>query len=288
MIVLYNLFLWDPGYVLLEYISRFFGLGIYGVNTLCAILFLYGFLFFVRSFNIPLSFALFVAFPYIIMVVVNGYSRQGVAVGFAFSMLGAFYQKKIFRTFLFYFLAILFHKTALISGVIFLSNRKFLKLRYLVVIVTISIIVYFIFKTNFEVFWKYYLLNAMHSSGGMIRILVNVLAATILLIFTNRWKQKYDDFGLWSFIGLFSIFVLFFTFLTDATTVGDRILLYFYPLQIVVFYRTIFLIKDRNLRYIYFLGIVTLYWAILLIWLNFATHRFAWIPYDNLIFRVLE
>ena len=31
---------WDPGYVLLEYISHYLGLGIYGVNTLCAIIFL--------------------------------------------------------------------------------------------------------------------------------------------------------------------------------------------------------------------------------------------------------
>jgi len=71
---------WDPGYVVLEYISFYLGLKIYGVNTLCAIIFLLSFFYFINVFNIKLPYALLIAYPYLIMVVVNGYSRQGVAV----------------------------------------------------------------------------------------------------------------------------------------------------------------------------------------------------------------
>ena len=289
--ILFNLLSWDPGYVLLEYISKISNFGIYGVNVLCAILFLYGFLYFLKSFKIPISFALLIAFPYLIMVVVNGYSRQGVAIGFTMAMIGGFYSQKLLKSIVFFILAIMFHKTAIVTGIIYLFQKRISfkrKFFLYIVFILIAALAYLIFQKQFEVFLTYYFLNAMQSSGGLIRIMTNVLASTLLFIFAKRYKKYFDDFILWKWIGLLSIFILFFTLLTNATTIGDRILLYFYPLQIVVFYRILLLIRDKNLKYLYFFGIITLYLSMLVIWLNFAAHRFAWIPYDNLLFRILE
>lgn len=96
-----NLLSWDPGYVVLEYISKIFGFGIYGVNVLCAIIFMSSFVYFNKVFKIPLSFSLLIAFPYLIMVVVNGYSRQGVAIGLLMVVCALYYQKKYLKSFLF-------------------------------------------------------------------------------------------------------------------------------------------------------------------------------------------
>jgi len=72
------------------------------------------------------------------------------------------------------------------------------------------------------------------------------------------------------------------------STAVDRLLLYFYPLQIVVFYRMIKLIASPELKYIYFLMILCMYTTILIIWMKLAIHRDAWIPYNNLLFILLD
>ncbi len=284
--LLYNLISWDPGYVLVEYISKVFGLGIYGVNTISAILFFSGFIYFANAFNIKVRYAFLIAFPYLIMVVVNGYTRQGVALGLLMAMYGAFYKNKFFKSFLLYMLAVLFHKTAIIGGIIYLYDKK-IAIRWVLFIIPFVLIAYKFFENNFLVMSEYYFVEKMQSSGGIIRILVNVSAAILFFIFYRRWKLLYSDYRIWQLFSLITIFVFIFTIFTKATTVGDRILLYFYPLQIVVFERVISLIKDRHVKHIYFFILISLYWGILLVWLNFASNRFNWLPYNNLLFRIL-
>ena len=71
--------------------------------------------------------------------------------------------------------------------------------------------------------------------------------------------------------------------LLNITTIADRILLYFYPLQIVVFSRMLYLIKDKNLKNICFLGYILFSFLILFVFLNFGTYSEHWIPYNNLL-----
>lgn len=283
-----NLISWDPGYVLIEYISKYLGLGIYGVNVICALLFFYGFVYFTRSFNINLSYALFIAFPYLIMVVVSGYSRQGVAVGFVMAMCGAFYRKDFGKSLLFYVLAVLFHKTALIACMMYVANRKYLKFKNILAIVTVCIVFYMLFKNQFYFFYEHYLKGRMQSTGGLIRILINVCAGSCLFLFRKRWKTVYNDYNIWKLFAVFSFLVLMFVILTGASTIGDRILLYFYPLQIAVFSRLPSLARLKSIKYFFFLSVMVIYWGVLLVWLNYAVHRFAWTPYNNLMFKVLE
>jgi len=282
-----NLLSWDPGYVLVEYIAKYLGIGIYGVNTLCAIIFFIGFQYFIRVFNIKPFYAYLIAFPYLIMVVVNGYTRQGVAIGLVMGMYGALYEKRYFRSFLFFITAVLFHKTAIISGLVFLLRLKIKKIYYFVVF-ALAFFLYKIYEVAFANLWTYYFEMKMQSSGGLIRILINLYAGILFLIFYKRWKKLYDDYQIWLFFSLFTMIVLFFTLMFNVTTVGDRILLYFYPLQLVVFSRVIAIIKDRILKHAYFIGLILLYWGIILVWLNFADHREYWIPYNNILFKLWQ
>jgi len=59
-----SLFSWDPGYILVECIARVLGLGIYGVNTVCAFLFFLNLTQLINAFEIKMREALLVAFPY--------------------------------------------------------------------------------------------------------------------------------------------------------------------------------------------------------------------------------
>ena len=72
----------DPGYILINWASSELGWGIYGVNTICGFIFALGLAIFCRNLPRPLL-ALLAAIPYLLIVVGMGYSRQGVALGFA-------------------------------------------------------------------------------------------------------------------------------------------------------------------------------------------------------------
>jgi hypothetical protein len=284
---LMQLLAWDPAYVAVEYISKFLGFGIWGVNIICALIFSISFLYFIKVFNLKLGYSFLIAYPYLIMVVVNGYSRQGVAIGLVMVFFGLLYKNKFFKALIFLLLAALFHKTAIIAGILFLFYKKKKIFITYSLLFFISFIFYYIFQSSFVNFIKYYFEQKMQSSGAIIRILINILAAMLLFFTAKRYKKYFDDYDFWKIFGYFSFLMLFIAVYFKATTVADRLLLYFYPLQIVVFQRILFLIKDKNLKYIYFLFLILLSFSILIFWFLFATHRFAWIPYNNYLFLFL-
>jgi len=281
---------WDPGYVIVEYISKYLGLGIVGVNTLCAIIFFSCFFYFIKVFKIKLSYALLIAYPYLILVVLNGYSRQGVAIGLGMLFISLIYQKKFFKSFLSLFFAVLFHKTAVILSLLYLYVFLHSKNKFIYKLLTLSIVfifIFFIYKL-YILEWmsliKHYAIEKMQSTGGVIRISINVIAASLLLFFSKRYKKVYDDYNIWMFFGYMSYFMLFTALFFKTTTIADRLCLYFYPLQIVIFPRILALFKAREMKYIFFFALICFYSFVLLVWLLFAQHREAWIPYKNFLF----
>jgi hypothetical protein len=78
-----SVFLSDIGYNFFNWISANLGLDIYGVNTMCAFVFLIGLFYFLNYLGDDRDFylGLMISYPYLIMVVANGYTRQSVAVG---------------------------------------------------------------------------------------------------------------------------------------------------------------------------------------------------------------
>lgn len=288
--ILLSFFEWDPGYVLFEYISKYLGLGIAGVNILCAITFFTCFFYFIKVFKIKLSHALLIAFPYLILVVVNGYTRQGVALGFGMLFVAFLYQRKLFKSFLALIFAVLFHKTAILLIILYIretiSNTKnnLAKLATIVISLLLGILVSISFQSECWSMIKNYIEYQMQSSGAIIRILVNIIPLVLLVVFSKRYKSIYNDYRLWILFGYITLSMLFLGIFFKITTVADRLCLYFYPLQIVIFPRVLQLIKNREVKYMYFFALICLYSSILLIWLLFAAHRGSWIPYRNFLF----
>ena len=276
---------WDIGYAFFEYISSVFGFGIYGVNTLCAIFFTLSFLYFIKIFNLKLSRALLIAFPYLIMVVAMGYSRQGVAIGFIMVFFALLYQRKLLKSLVFLLLATLFHKTAIVSIIVLFLNRRFINFKTIGISIPFFVLGLYILLPRLEGFYINYFLQQMQSSGAVIRILINITASIVLIIFAKRYKNIFgeNDFEFWKPFIYISIVMFLFAILLNITTIADRILLYFYPLQIVVFSRMLYLIKDKNLKNICFLGYILFSFLILFIFLNFGTYSEHWIPYNNLL-----
>jgi len=181
----------------------------------------------------------------------------------------------------------LFHKSAIFGILIFLLNSK-IRLRTIVFqAVIFGILVISIFYLYYDFFmskWLSYITdNTFHSSGAFVRMGLNVLAGIALLTFSNSWKTKYNDYRLWKSFAIISFVMFIMLIIFNISTFLDRFGLYLIPLQIIVFSRIIYLIKDKSLRYIYFFTLALLYFFVMTIWLLFAVHRNAWIPYYNIL-----
>ena len=271
----------DPGYAYLNWLISKWGYDIYAVNLVCGAVFMTGLIVFARSQPYPWV-AIAVAFPYLIMVLAMGYSRQGVALGFIFLALTNLELRNFWRYLFYIILATLFHKTALIMIPLglFLFGKGWV-MRALAILVA-AYVLWDLFVAKYqEQLWEVYVNEQMVSEGARIRVWMNLVPSVILLVYWKSWKESFPNYFFWSWIATGSILAVVFVDL--APTAVDRVALYFIPIQVVVFSRLPFLarglIAPRAIR----TGIVLGYAAVLYVWLNYATHAPYWLPYQNIL-----
>lgn len=272
----------DPGYYLINWLMSDWGYGMYSVNIICGAIFMTGLIIFARRQLNPWL-ALAVAVPYLIVVIAMGYTRQAVALGLVFWGLAAL-DKKQFKQFLILIaLAATFHKSAvLMIGIgIFLQGDG--KLFRLLAVGFVGLGLYNAFLANYqEQLWNTYVEVQMQSQGAFIRVAMNLVPATIFLIYRKRWKKQFNDYSFWVMIALGSIGSIFLVSL--ASTAVDRVALYFTPIQVVVFSRLPFLLRDKFNPQAVTMSVLLFYLLVMIVWLNYATHARFWVPYHNILF----
>jgi len=127
------------------------------------------------------------------MVVANGYTRQSAALGLTMSALPYFKQGKFAKSVISFALAVLFHKSALIAVVIYLIKPRSFRptsfIFYLVEAITAATILFKIFENRYGLLYEYYFKERMHSSGGIVRVAINVMASIVLFLFLRKWKK---------------------------------------------------------------------------------------------------
>ena len=75
----------------------------------------------------------------------------------------------------------------------------------------------------------------------------------------------------------------------DVSTAIDRIALYFLPIQLIIFSNLPEAIKEvKNSPSIIIILITLFYAAVMYIWMNYAYHSLYWLPYNNVLFELLE
>jgi len=269
----------DPGYYLINWFMADWGFQIYSVNLICGAIFMAGLIIFARRQPNPWL-AIAVAVPYLIVVVVMGYTRQAVALGLVFWALAALDNKKFAHFIFLIALATTFHKSAVLMiglGTFLQGNGKALRL---IAVIAVGIGVWSAFLADYQDnLWKNYVEVQMQSQGALIRVVMNLLPSLVFLLYRNSWKKEFDDYKFWRIIALGSIASLF--LVSFASTAVDRVALYFTPIQVVVFARLPFLLRHNlNPRFVS-TGIILYYLSVLYVWLNYATHAQYWLPYQN-------
>ncbi|PTB88134.1 hypothetical protein C9925_00270 [cyanobacterium G8-9] len=260
----------DPGYQFIVYMMNDWGLSIYAVNFLSAILFVTGLIVFLRKELNPWL-GLTVAIPYLIIVVSMGYTRQGVAVGLVMWGLASLERKNFIRFLIFTTLAASFHKSAVIMIAFGMFTQGKGKLFKAIAVLAAGIGI-----------WLSFVEEEMKSQGALIRVILNFIPALFLFTFRKKWKTYFNDYTLWKMVSVASIISVI--AVPFASTAVDRIALYFIPIQIVVYARLPFLAKEKLAPKTTTILIVLFYGLVLFVWLHYASYAYAWVPYHNMLF----
>lgn len=271
----------DPGYWAINILSVRLDLGITGVNTLGALIFSIGLVLFCRNLPRPWL-ALACAMPYLVTVVAMGYTRQAIALGLV--MVGfVMLPRSRFAAFVIWvLLGALFHKSAVLMiplAALTISKNRFLN----VVLVSVGTYLGYtvLLADSASHLVQTYTDETIQSSGAFIRLAMNALPAVLFLFYSKKFMITPSEKKLWAVISLISIGMFFAFFATNLSTALDRMALYFIPLQLVAFAHlpdAIGRAGGRNQNIV--AGILLYYAAVMFVWLNFASHSYAWVPYQ--------
>ncbi len=277
----------DPGYILINWASNRLGWGIYAVNTICGLIFSIGLAIFCRNLPRPLL-ALLVSVPYLLIVVGMGYSRQGVALGFAmmaFVALGR--EKKLLFVFLI-LLATSFHKTAIVLMPI--AALAATKNRYWLIFWTaiLGILAYVtVFSESFDRLYLYYVEHSYQSEGALIRILMLLIPSILILLWPHRFSFSKPELALWRVCAFISIGLFGLLFISNASTAVDRIALYLLPIQLAVFsYLPEIFGRKGELKQWILISIIIYFVLVLQVWATFSDYSVFWKPYQNILLKL--
>ena len=271
----------DPGFQLLNWLSNELDWDVFGVNLFSGFIFSIGLAVFCRSLPRPWL-ALAVAVPYLLIVVAMGYSRQGVALGLALMGLVALGKHATGRFVFWVLLAATFHKTAVVLlplAALAAARNRWLALTWSVASLALG---YWLFlEDSVERLYVNYVEAEYQSEGALVRLAMNVLPAGLLLVYRKKFAFAPAERNLWLAFAVISLAMFGVLFVSPSSTAVDRIALYMLPLQLVVFSHFPDVISppaERDVT-VPLLGVVAYYAAVEFVWLNFAGHSFAWVPY---------
>jgi hypothetical protein len=273
----------DPAYQFLNWASRSIGADVVLVNFVCAIVFVWGIARFSKNEPNPwLTFL--VALPYLIIVVGMGYTRQGVAIGLLLAALASFAEGKLIRFLLIAVFAAMFHRTAIIVlPLVALAVVRHRTAIWGVLAGLVIVLFDFLLSEYVSRFSANYIENSMESQGTGIRVAMNVLPALIFLAFGARFSRNEQERKLWRNYSLAALAAVGGLVVLGSSTAVDRLALYLIPIQLVVLGRLpyVFPRNDRPNSQLA-LGVTLYSAAIQFVWLNYATHAHAWLPYRML------
>ena len=271
----------EPADGFLNWVAMQSGLGVYLVNSVYGALFTWGLLVFCGKQPRPWL-ALTVAVPYLVMVVAMGYSRQGVAIGLVMLGLVALANKSVFKFVLWIAFAAMFHKSAVVLvplAVVAGSRRWFLRLFW--VSVTTALLYGLLLQEAVDSLVAGYFDAEYESSGAAIRVAMNAVPATLILLLRKRFALPPAHLMFWTWMAWGALAFVVLLYVSPSSTAVDRVALYWIPLQLFVWSRVPDAMGRPGSANAFWVYTVVAYSAVVhFVWLFFATHAHLWLPYQ--------
>ncbi len=278
-------------YMFLNLISYNLGMGIYGVNLVCAALFSAGLVCLCKSTPRPWL-ALTMAVPYLIIVVSMGYTRQAVSIGMLMFAYLALSQAKVVYFIISCAIAAGFQQTSLVVlplAIPYLYAKRWINtlIKTLLVFFAGYSLYQSYFADRINLLLSGYLRDSAEaqSEGALVRVALNFIPALIFLIYGHRASLKKSTLTVWRWISLLCLICGVALFTTPSSTVVDRLALYALPIQIFIAARIPDLrILKASPKLLNF-SVVLFAFLVQFVWLFFSVHAHYWVPYKNLIFE---
>jgi len=169
-----------------------------------------------------------------------------------------------------------FHKSAFILlplGIFATENRT--QIHYAAVIASACVGIYVIFAQEAAGYVENYVESSRYSStGALVRLSMSAVAGILLVCFHRQFRDNNTERWIW---GTFAMTTLVAIGLSQlSTTAADRLGIYLIPIQMFVCGRINRLSRNSAIP----VAAVICYALALTVWLNFATHADAWVPYQ--------
>jgi len=269
----------DPAYQGLAWIASRLGGGIYMLNLLCAVPLVLGVAALSRRQPMPWM-SWIAAVPYLLIVVGMGYTRQSAAIGFAMLGLVALGNGRTRWFVAWVLIGAAFHKSAVLLipiAALAASRNRLWTLAWVGVMAVVGGWL-FLYDSADMLITNYVDSDyADASQGAGIRLFMNAVPAVLFLWKRERLAPNIAERRLWTWMAILALACL--AFLPISATAVDRVALYFIPLQLFVFGRLSRITSDVRMRTLVVLAIIFYYAAVQIVWLNFASHAHAWVPY---------
>jgi hypothetical protein len=275
----------DPLFYSILWGLRNLGWPYWTFNLVCAAAFSLGLVQFARQ-QANGWLAVAVAVPYLVIVIAMSATRQATAIGFVFLALVSFKrgQTKSFLGWL--IVASLIHASAIVVlpfvGLSLARNR----FQSAVLVAVTAVAGYYLFGSTLGDYSRDYLGDYVSTSTGTVyRIAMNVVPAVIYLLVSKRLPFEARERTLWRNFSLLAILSLPLLFVVQSSTALDRLLLYAFPLQIMMLAWLPYLFRGAVQQKGIILAILCYLGAQQYVFLNFATHAHRFIPYRNVLFE---
>ena len=209
-----------------------------------------------------------------------GYTRQAAALGFLFLGLVALGEGRL-RLFIFWALvAATFHKSAVLMlpmAALAATERRLWTLVWVGVMALGG--AYFFLLDHVDQLWDNYVVSENYESqGGLIRVLMNAVPGLLFLVLRRRLHLSDAERKLWGWMAYFALLCVPLVMLSSTAT--DRVALYLIPLQLFVFSRLHLTTLEPLARAAIVFGVISYYATVQFVWLVFAGHTSAWLPYQ--------
>ena len=235
--------------------------------------------------------SLLLSYPYFIVVVGMGPTRQSAAIGCMILSIIFLSQNKNNLSFISSIISSLFH----VSGMIFISlaflkfkketNKIFYIITRLIFIVGKLILINYNFAWVFEKLNFYIKLYPVSSKANSAIVIWLINFFPMALYMTNISKFNFSKIlnKVCIFFFSFEIIILF-TILVH-NIIGYRFILYCFPISIYIASHLpdVKILKFKSEYIIY--SIMSLSIFSLIFWMHYAKHSYCWLPYQNLLFN---
>jgi hypothetical protein len=227
--------------------------------------------------------AYLVAFPYLVVVVGLSGLRQSAALGFLFFALNEFERGRLIRFTLLLVIGASFHASAVVMLPICLLSYTRNNLQRAVLLLVAALLASHFLADTFAIYARRYGSTAIQSSGVLYRVAMNGLAAVLFLGFRNRFTMEEHERRLWRNFSLLTFGLAAILLFVPSSTAVDRLLLYLFPLQLVVLSRVpLVLGRERQAAGQLSWAIIVYSAAIQAVFLLFGVAAAGYVPYRTI------